>query len=538
MKVCIIQPFYSYDPQRVEECHERLLAQMDACGDDLDLIVLPEYSDVPADVHGARDFHAAMERYGESVMNKARETAVRCGALVFVNMGHKTATGWRNTTHAIDRDGNVIGRYYKAHPAPSEVRTGDEGGYGIDVGYSYSFEEPYTLDIEGVRYGFMTCYDFYFYEAFAALARKNVDIIIGCSLQRTDTHQALSIINRFLSYNTNAYLIRASVSLGEESPVCGGSTVIAPDGTVLVDMKSRAGMSVCEIDPKQKYYKAAGYNGSPKAHYEYMEEGRRPWLYRNGGPSVVPFESVMPYPRLCAHRGFNTIAPENSMPAFGAAVALGAQEIEFDIWSTSDRVLVSCHDGTLERVSNGSGKIWEHSYEELKTLDFGVKHGPRFKGLSISTFEEILRKLSGRVIMNIHVKIWDCGMEDDMLPEIVALIRKYDAERHVYFMTTNDAMLKKAKEYAPDIACCVGWDGNKDKMSMVNRALALGIKKIQLFKPYFDGETVRAAHENGIICNVFWSDDPTEAREFREMGIDTILTNDYLAIANALKEDN
>ena len=61
-----------------------------------------------------------------------------------------------------------------------------------------------------------------------------------------------------------------------------------------------------------------------------------------------------------------------------AAVALGAEEIEFDIWSTKDKVLVSCHDDTLDRVSDGSGKIYEHTYAELLRLDFGVKHGEKF----------------------------------------------------------------------------------------------------------------------------------------------------------------
>ncbi len=537
MKVRVIQPRYSFAPSEVNDCRAELIDQLNACDESLDLIVLPEYSDVPADIHGADAFHAAIEEFNSELLGLACEAARRCGALTFVNAGHLTEGGWRNTTHVFGRNGEVLGRYYKAHPAPSEVRGGEKGGYGMDVSYSYSFEEPYTLDIEGVRYGFMTCYDFYFYENFASLARKNVDVIIGCSLQRTDTHQALSIINRFLSYNTNAYLIRASVSLGEDSAVCGGSTVIAPDGTVLADMESRVGCITCEIDPKKKYYKAAGYNGMPKSHYEYMEEGRRPWLYRNGGASVVPFEDVMGYPRLCAHRGFSTVAPENSMPAFGAAVALGAEEIEFDIWATKDGVLVSCHDDTLERVSNGQGKIYEHTYEELKALDFGVKHGERFRGLRIATFEDILKKFSARAIMNIHVKIWDCNFQQDMLREIVALIRKYDAQRHVYFMTVNDRMIKKAMEYAPDIPCCVGWDGNTDKMSMVERATALGAKKIQLFKPYFDQSTVDEAHKRGIRCNVFWSDDPNEAREYRRMGIDTILTNDYLLISEALRED-
>jgi glycerophosphoryl diester phosphodiesterase len=238
---------------------------------------------------------------------------------------------------------------------------------------------------------------------------------------------------------------------------------------------------------------------------------------------------------VCAHRGFNTIAPENSMPAFGAAVAMGAEEIEFDLWYTTDNVLVSCHDMVLDRVSNGTGNVYEHSYAELLELDFGAKCGEKFRGLKIPTFEEILRKFAGRVIMNIHIKFWDRGFPESKLEEIVDLIRKYDAQNHVYLMTTNDQRIREVMEYAPDIPCCVGWDGNKEPMSMVDRAIALGCKKVQLFKPYFNADTVKKAHEHGIICNVFWSDDPEETKQFRQMGIDTILTNDYNLISQVVE---
>ena len=66
---------------------------------------------------------------------------------------------------------------------------------------------------------------------------------------------------------------------------------------------------------------------------------------------------------------------------------------------------------------------------------------------------------------------------------------------------------------------------------MVERAIEYDCKKIQLFKGYFDQAMIDKAHDNGILCNVFWSDDPEEARRFFEMGIDTVLTNDYLAIS-------
>ena len=126
--------------------------------------------------------------------------------------------------------------------------------------------------------------------------------------------------------------------------------------------------------------------------------------YRNSGAGFVQSDCEMPYPRLCAHRGFSTIAPENSMPAFGAAVAMGAEEIEFDLWPTKDGEIVSCHDGTLDRVSTGTGRLSGKTLEELLTYDFGIKHGTRFQGMQIVRFEEILEKLAGRCIMNIHIK--------------------------------------------------------------------------------------------------------------------------------------
>ena len=534
MKVSVLQPHYSMNGADLDTCFSELLALLDACDDSLDLIVLPEYSDIPADVKGEAGFYEAAEKNTAILLKKASETAKRCHALLFVNAAYPTDRGLRNTTHAFDREGNPIGRYFKAHPAPSEVKGEAEGGHGLDTAYSYEFREPYVLEAEGLRFCFLTCYDFYFYEGFARIARERPDIIIGASLQRTDSHEALSIIHRFLCYQTNAYLVRASVSLSEEGTLSGCSTVVAPSGEVLLDMKSRRGIGIAEFDPTVKFLKPAGHGGAMKPHFEYIEEGRRPWLYRNAGPGIRRFEDVTPYPRLCAHRGLHRTAPENSMPAYGAAVALGATEIELDLWTSADGVLVSCHDATLDRVSDGTGKIYEKTYAELAALDFGIRYDERYRGLRIPTFEDILRELGGRCIMNIHVKLWEVDIGRPMIREIIDMIRKYDCEKHVYLMIVNDEIHRAVKEYAPDIPTCVGWDGNREPLSMVHRAIALGAEKVQLYKPYFNAETVKLAHEHGIKCNVFWSNDAAEARKFLEMGIDTILTDDYLAMKNAL----
>ena len=530
MKACIIQPPYSRDLSDCDKFFHYKMDMLDSCDSSVDIIVLPEYSDLPCAVDTREEMICYHEKYIDVLLGKCIATAKRCNCLVFVNALSCEKGGYRNTTYAYNRNGELVGKYFKKHLPPAEAET-----LALDGDYTFDYSEPYVLEIDGLRYAFLTCYDFYFYEAFPQIARQNVDILIGCSLQRSDSHDAIEIMCRFLAYNTNAYVIRSSVSFDEASEICGASMVVSPKGDVLENMRGRFGKAEVEFDPKDKYYKPAGYGNPPAAHYEYIEYGRKPQQYRNGGASMVRSEKDMPYPRICAHRGFNTIAPENSMAAFGAAVAMGAEEIEFDIWSTKDKVLVSCHDSTLDRVSDGSGKIYEHTYGELLKLDFGFKQGKAFKNTKIPTFEEILQKFSGRVIMNIHVKIWDQNFEDPMIEEIVSLIRKYDAAKHIYFMTSSDAIIQKVMEYAPDLKCCVGWDRDEEPLSMVERAIKLGAKKIQLYKPYFNQETVDKAHENGIICNVFWADDVEEAKRYLDMGIDTILTNDYNNISQLIK---
>ena len=103
-------------------------------------------------------------------------------------------------------------------------------------------------------------------------------------------------------------------------------------------------------------------------------------------------------------------------------------------------------------------------------------------------------------------------------------------------MVSRDVVLEQLKEMAPDIPRCCG--ERFDRLwEIVDRAIEHGCEKVQLFKPYFNQEMIDKAHAHGIICNVCWADDVEEAKEFLDMGIDTILTNDYLKISQVLKDE-
>ncbi|MCQ2462282.1 MAG: glycerophosphodiester phosphodiesterase [Clostridia bacterium] len=259
-------------------------------------------------------------------------------------------------------------------------------------------------------------------------------------------------------------------------------------------------------------------------------------------------EKEMPYPRVCAHRGFHVVSPENSLPAYEEAIALGAQEIEFDLWQSSDGVIVSCHDADLERISTGKGLVIEHTYEELYSYDFGIKKDEAFKGLHIASFEDILRLFGKKAVMNIHIKSLDSftPLDDAVLLKIIELIKKYGCEEYVYFMCGNPYVLDALQRLAPDIPRCAGADSRNGRpvYDIVDKALKYGCAKIQIFKPHFKfypadylEKTVKRAHENGIMVNIFYSDREDEAAQFIKAGCDTVLTNDYRRIANHLKKE-
>ena len=183
MKAIVIQPPYSNDVSFSDEYFDFKLKKLDECDESADIIVLPEYSDVPCATSTLEETLFYHNKYIDTLLDKCIETAKRCKANVFVNALSKEETGYRNTTYCYNKNGELIGKYFKKHLPPLELNV-----LKLDSDYTFEFSEPYILESDGLRYAFLTCYDFYFYENFAPLARQNVDIIIGCSHQIGRAH--------------------------------------------------------------------------------------------------------------------------------------------------------------------------------------------------------------------------------------------------------------------------------------------------------------------------------------------------------------
>jgi predicted amidohydrolase len=237
-------------------------------------------------------------------MSKVRETAKRCHAIVSINIYDGPIDKLHNATVVIGRDGEPCYTYLKQH-----LPEGETAGARVDDGYTYEYRPLSVAEIEGVRYGFLTCYDAYFNEFIANMARHDLDVILYPSHQRGETSHILDMEARNIAFNCNAFVIRSSVSMGEDSK-CGANTmVVAPDGSVIDCIGQKVGVLICEIDPKAKHDHCNGYGYEDIPTQEFVERRRRPWAYRAAGPATVPGDKDTAYPRACSHRGFNTFAP-------------------------------------------------------------------------------------------------------------------------------------------------------------------------------------------------------------------------------------
>ena len=151
-------------------------------------------------------------------------------------------------------------------------------------------------------------------------------------------------------------------------------------------------------------------------------------FYRAGDPEVL----------VIAHRGGRGLAPEGTMAAFDQAVSLGVDVLEFDTHLTKDGHLVVIHDPTVDRTTNGTGKVNEMTLKEIQNLDAGYQftnekgeHVFRNQEIYIPTVEEVFQKYPN---MRHLIELKDTNAPDryeEMIQELWRLIQKYQMEDNV-----------------------------------------------------------------------------------------------------------
>jgi len=229
----------------------------------------------------------------------------------------------------------------------------------------------------------------------------------------------------------------------------------------------------------------------------------------------------MPRRGLCAHRGAMDSHPENTLAAFRQAVRLGAHMIEFDVQLTQDNQLVIMHDDTVDRTTNGKGKVSQLTLAQLKELDAGSFKSAQFKNERIPTLQETLAVMPENIWLNVHLK---GGKE--LAQKAAKLIIK-ENRQHQTFLACDSQAGKAARALYPNILICNMSGG--DAWQYVDQTLAVKAQFIQLQRR---GDAVpdyrhhiQKLKANGIRVNYFGTDSPEVLRKLFDMGVDFPLVN-------------
>lgn len=230
-------------------------------------------------------------------------------------------------------------------------------------------------------------------------------------------------------------------------------------------------------------------------------------------------------PQIFAHRGARRVAPENTLPAFAAALDMGADGIELDVHRTADGRLVVIHDFFVDKTTNGHGEVARMTYEEVARLDAGSHFAAEFAGTPVPTLAQVLELVGSRCRINIEIKSMD-PYGNDASDAVAAVIRYANLYDQVIVSSFNPITLVKLRHLDPRIALGMLYD---DEMPAFFRFIWAG-PPIRPEAQHPDHHLVDAdymswARSLGAQVNTWTVNDPVEAKRLAALGVTTLITD-------------
>ncbi|NMA45031.1 MAG: hypothetical protein GX945_00565 [Lentisphaerae bacterium] len=236
--------------------------------------------------------------------------------------------------------------------------------------------------------------------------------------------------------------------------------------------------------------------------------------------------------QVIGHRGLPSQYPENTIPSFVAAAELGVDAIEFDVHPTRDGRLVLTHDATLERCSNGHGRVRDLSLAELRELDFGGWKSSSFAGTRIPTLEEAVEAiLAVRPDMFLLVELKDAN--EDFALQVLDYLRRRELLSQALALSFHTRLMKLYREQEPTLPL----QGFPDRYVKEPLPDAYDIiNKTCIWTREITAEEVAFFHARGIAVDVCPVDNAEALDKVLPCGVDSITTNAANVMLPILRE--
>jgi glycerophosphoryl diester phosphodiesterase len=235
------------------------------------------------------------------------------------------------------------------------------------------------------------------------------------------------------------------------------------------------------------------------------------------------------HPLVVAHRGHRAAYPEQTLPAFAAAIDLGCRAIEADLQLTRDGRLVMMHDLTVDRTTDGHGPVAAATLAELEALDAGAWFDPRFAGTRIPTVEDLLDlAIPAGVTLCLEVK-GSTEAAPGVAVALVGLLRERDLLDRVFVSSFDHAALGAARRIAPDILLAperLPEHAPADPAEAVRQARASGATVLQHRWDQLTVDVVDALHAEDVAVWT-WPTDTLESIDVSiRCGADGVIGDD------------
>ncbi|WP_243522216.1 glycerophosphodiester phosphodiesterase [Bacillus pseudomycoides] len=262
-------------------------------------------------------------------------------------------------------------------------------------------------------------------------------------------------------------------------------------------------------------------------------------LQQTKGKSYIKAKNQSSQVITIAHRGASAYTPEHTIPAYRLGQQLKGDYIEIDLQMTKDGHLIAMHDDTLNRTTNGSGLVKDHTLAEIKRLDAGSFFNRKypnlakeeFKDVKVPTLEEIIETFGHDARYYIEIKSPDDypGMEEKLL-DILSQYQLSDpsvAKERIIIQSFSKESLKKIHSLNSTIPLV--------QLLTYKKAVGLTNTEIEDYKSYciglgmnykrLDAEVIQQIHNQGLKVHPFTVNEEEDMKKMIEWGVNGMFTN-------------
>jgi glycerophosphoryl diester phosphodiesterase len=224
-------------------------------------------------------------------------------------------------------------------------------------------------------------------------------------------------------------------------------------------------------------------------------------------------------PMVIGHKGAAAVAPENTLVSFAKALEVGAGGLECDVHATVDGVPVVIHDASVDRTTNGTGKIAEMTLAQVKAVDarFGLD---AFAGVRVPTLDELLALVAGKALLALEYKAMDA-----VAPSI-PILRRHDAARWCTAWAFDAGVLAELKRLMPELSRTQNVGRVESWEAVLETAANLESIGVSLSQTLVDAARVSTAKARGLTFYTWTANEPSGWRRLMDCGVDAIVTDD------------